>query len=119
MSRRSTYTPGEIKNFKTMIRTGEPIISIAERIAPMYGKSVVAMCGILYKVARTTYKIAEWDGPKRRTNKVGALANTTSNTTMVLPTNSTITNLNSHVRTTKTNSGARIERYDDHIRIYF
>lgn len=61
------YTAKEIKELKEIIRTGEPILQIAERLCEQYGTSRVALAGKLYKIAKHTTKVREWNGPKRKT----------------------------------------------------
>ena len=94
MSRKPIFSDFQVKEMKEIIRTGEPIAMIAERLADKYNVSEQCMCTKLYNVAKRTYKISEWKGPKKRSLKTSAAP------------------------TTVVTSG-RIERYDDHIRIYF
>jgi hypothetical protein len=103
MAKRENFvslTDQDVQRLKAMIRTGEPIYRIAERMAPVYKRSVNSFCVTLYNLAKRTYKIGEWNGPKRRRKK---------NTQPVA------------MKTTpsSTSTTARVEKYDDHIRIYF
>lgn len=99
MAKGQRLTTEEAQQLKAIIRTGEPIAAIADRMAAQYNRPVDSFRMTLYNLAKRTYKIAEWNGPKkRRTKNTTTPAQTTANT---VP------------------SVARVERYDDHIRIYF
>lgn len=63
------YTNAEIKEMKELIRTGEPLINIAEREHARFGATRKAFYTKLIKVARNTTKVREWEGPKRRRAK--------------------------------------------------
>jgi hypothetical protein len=91
-----SLTPKDKQNLKAMIRTGEPVYQIAKRVAPQYNRSVSSFTVTLYNLAKQTRKIAEWTGPKRtrRAKKAYEAAPTTT-------------------------KYAKVERFDDHIRIYF
>jgi hypothetical protein len=84
-----------VKEMKELIRTGEPIMQLAERLASKYGVSELSMRNKLYYVAKSTYKIADWNGPKRRTNAKSAEP--------------------SPIEV----KGKRVVMYSNHIRIYF
>lgn len=96
MSRKSIFTEAQIKEMKQEIRTGEPIVMLAEKLAPRYNVSENSMRIKLYSLARRTYKIAEWNGPKQRRTRI--------DNTLTVPTQVT---------------GKKVVMYDDHIRIYF
>jgi hypothetical protein len=96
MSRKSMFTDEQIKQMKQEIRTGEPIVMLAEKLAPRYNVSENSMRIKLYSLARRTYKIAEWTGPKQRRRRI--------DNTLTVPTQVT---------------GKKVVMYDDHIRIYF
>jgi len=96
MSRKSTFTSTQIKEMKEVIRTGEPIAMLAERLAPMYNMPENKLRTKLYSVAKRTKKIADWAGPKQRKTKI---ENTPTPPTQVI--------------------GKKVVMYDDHIRIYF
>jgi len=98
MSRKALFTDVQVQEMKEMIRTGEPIAMLAERLATKYNVTADTLRNKMYSVAKRTYKIAEWNGPKKRTQK---------NTTMSVNTN------------VPTAMGKKVEMYADHIRIYF
>lgn len=72
------YTNAEISRMKDLIRTGEPLIQIAEREYESFGVSVKTLAAKLGKVAKRTYNIKEWEGPKRRIFKEGKTVTTKS-----------------------------------------
>ena len=102
MPKGQRLTTEEVNQLKAIIRTGEPIVSISERLAAQYNRPEESFRTTLYMLAKRTYKIAEWNGPKRRRKK-----NIETPVAVEQPT--------SEVPTTM----ARVERYEDHIRIYF
>jgi hypothetical protein len=107
MSQRAQrLTLEEVKQLKAIIRTGEPLQRIAERMAPQYNRTVSSFYVTLYNLSKRTYKIAEWNGPKRRRTKNTTAPATPETAVMETP-------------RTPTQKIARVERYDDHIRIYF
>ena len=95
-----SLTPKDIQNLKAIIRTGEPVYQIAKRMAPQWNRNVASFTVTLYNLAKQTRKIGEWKGPKRtrRAKKTYETA---------------------PVETAPTTNYARVERFDDHIRIYF
>ena len=66
MARKSIFTDFQVKEIKEIIRTGEPVMMLAEKLAAKYNVPESSMRNKLYNIARRTYKIAEWQGPKRR-----------------------------------------------------
>lgn len=72
MSRRPIFSDFQVKEMKEFIRTGEPIVMLAERLAGKYNVSEQSMRTKLYSLAKRTYKIAEWNGPKRRSTRKAA-----------------------------------------------
>lgn len=92
MGRKTMYSPDAIKEMKSAIRTGKPIVQLAEEFSTKWGYNYISLKNKMYCLAKRTYKIREWDGAKRRTKTKAAYTAPTS---------------------------GRIERYDDHIRIYF
>lgn len=100
MSRKALFTDVQVQEMKEMIRTGEPIAMLAERLATRYNVTTDTLRNKMYSVAKRTRKIAEWNGPKRRRQK---------NTEM-----SSVTTTN-----VPTAMGKKVEMYADHIRIYF
>lgn len=97
MSRKSIFSDVQVKEMKESIRTGEPIVTLAERLAIKYNVSESTMRSKLYTVSKSTYKIAEWSGPKRRTKKVEESQEPQENTFVA----------------------KKVVMHADHIRIYF
>jgi hypothetical protein len=95
MSRKSIFSDFQVKEMKEIIRTGEPIVTLAERLAIKYNVSEPTMRTKLYSIAKSTYKIAKWNGPKRRIKKKEEEPQETSY------------------------AAKRVVMYEDHIRIYF
>lgn len=104
MSRKTMFTEAQIKEMKEIIRTGEPIIALAERLAPRYNVPENSMRSKLYSIAKRTYKIANWNGPKKRKLK----AKFTTPTDMPTPTSEPVEM-----------TGKKVVMYSDHVRIYF
>ena len=102
MSRKTIFTEAQIKEMKEVIRTGEPITMLAERLAPMYNVTENKLRSKLYSVAKRTKKIADWSGPKQRRTRMNNIV--TPATLPTLPTEMV---------------GKKVVMYDDHIRIYF
>lgn len=98
MARKPIFSDFQVREMKELIRTGEPIMMLAERLAVKYNVPEQSMRNKLYNVARRTYKIADWNGPKRRSTKKFEPSTVAAPVSVI---------------------GGRIERYDDHIRIYF
>jgi len=99
----SRLTTEQVQELKTVIRTGEPIAAIADRLAPQYGRKTSSFRITLYNLAKRTRKVAEWNGPKRRRTKN---TNATKRTEMV------------SIMQPRMMS-AMVEQHKDHIRIYF
>lgn len=99
MAKGQRLTAQETQQLKAVIRTGEPIAAIADRMATQYNRPVDSFRMTLYNLAKRTKKIAEWNGPKKRRTKNTSA--TSMNQTLTVP------------------NVSRVERYDDHIRIYF
>lgn len=59
------YTDAEVKQLKEIIRTGEPLRQIAIREHQNYNAPLNGFYQKLRQIAKSTYKIAEWNGPKR------------------------------------------------------
>lgn len=102
MSRKTIFTDAQIKEMKEVIRTGEPIVMLAERLAPRYNVPENSLRSKLYSVAKRTRKIADWAGPKQRRTKIEK---------MIIPSEAPTT--------PKEVKSKRVVMYDDHIRIYF
>jgi hypothetical protein len=94
MGRRTMYSPEAIKEMKSAIRTGRPIAHLAEEFSSKWGYNLLSLKNKMYSLEKRTYKIREWKGRKRRTTTKAASKAVATST-------------------------SRIERYDDHIRIYF
>jgi len=54
------YSPKEVIELKKIIRTGEPITQIAERIYEEYNTTSGALRAKLYSLAKNTTKIRTW-----------------------------------------------------------
>ena len=92
-----SLTKQDIQTLKSMIRTGEPILQIAKRMAPQYNRTPQSFAVTLYNLAKQTRKIAEWTGPKRQRRK-------STNQNRPMP---------------NTSTPVRVEKYADHVRVYF
>lgn len=55
------YSPKEVIELKEIIRTGEPINQIAERIHEEYNTTSGALRAKLYSLAKNTTKIRKWE----------------------------------------------------------
>ncbi len=102
MSRKTIFTEAQIKEMKEVIRTGEPIVMLAERLAPKYNVTENSLRSKLYSVAKRTRKIADWAGPKQRRTRIEK---------MIIPSDTPTT--------PKEVASKKVVMYDDHIRIYF
>lgn len=100
------YNTQDIKDLKELIRTGEPISRIAEREYQRFGApSAQALQVKMYKLAESTTKVREWNGPKRiRTAKPVAR----KSKGVVVPQG-----------TTFEGTPKKVEIFSDHFRIYF
>jgi hypothetical protein len=63
------YSNAEIKEMKELIRTGEPLIAIAEREHGRFNAGKTGFYLKLINVAKNTTKIKDWDGPRIRRAK--------------------------------------------------
>lgn len=99
------YSTNDIKELKELIRTGEPISRIAEREHTRFGTTVNALRVQLYKLAKSTTKIREWNGPKVE-RKPRAVKETPKG--FAVPEG-----------TTFEGTPKKVEIYKDHFRIYF
>ena len=111
MSRKTSFTEAQIKEMKQVIRTGEPIVMLAERLASQYNVTENTLRNKLYSVAKRTKKIADWTGPKKRVTKTENTS-TPDVDTMIVDAPTT-------TEATADVVGKRVVMYDDHIRIYF
>lgn len=102
MSRRPIFSDFQVREMKESIRTGEPIMMLAEKFAAKYDLPESSMRNKLYNLARRTYKISDWNGPKRRTRKPAEIQQ------VQFPNN-----------VLSGRSVRRITLEEDHIRIYF
>ena len=102
MAKGQRLTAQETQQLKAVIRTGEPIAAIADRMATQYNRPVDSFRMTLYNLAKRTKKIAEWNGPKKRRTKNTTDSAASVNQTVQVP-----------------HTMARVERHEDHIRIYF
>ena len=74
------YSTADIKEMKELIRTGEPLIAIAEREHSRFNTTKNAFYTKLISVSRNTTKIKTWDGPKRR--RIKSIINAVEGTSM-------------------------------------
>lgn len=105
------YNWREIKELKELIRTGEPIARIAQREAERFGTTPLALRMKMYKLAKSTNNIREWEGSKRvRKAKATTIAPTRTVETkgLLVPEG-----------TTFEGQSKRVVMYADHFRIYF
>jgi hypothetical protein len=106
MTKAKRLTADQVRELKKVIRTGEPITMIAERLAPQYDRPEESFRMSLYHIAKRTYKIAEWKGRgKRKLNPTKNEKRRAQQLTLALETPASTT--------------PRIEKYADHIRFYF
>lgn len=66
---RKPYSTTQVLELKEAIRTGKPFIQIAEHFSGKWDRSFVSLYSKVRSLAARTYKIREWEGPKRRVNK--------------------------------------------------
>ena len=66
---RKPYDRAQVMELKEAIRTGKPFIQIAEHFSGKWDRSFVSLYAKVRSLAARTYKIREWDGPKRRVTK--------------------------------------------------
>ena len=105
------YNWRDIKEMKELIRTGEPILRIARREYQRFGASSASAFAIkLYKLAKNTTKIREWQGPmrERRTKVQMVEAQAAAPKPLTVPEG-----------TTFEGTPKRVELHTDHFRIYF
>lgn len=102
MSKKPIFSDAQVKEMKENIRTGEPVVMLAERFAIKYNVPENKLRSKLYNLAKRTRKIAEWNGPKQRRTRMNNIV--TPATLPTLPTEMV---------------GKKVVMYDDHIRIYF
>lgn len=107
------YNWREVKELKELIRTGEPISRIAKRECGRFNTSAQALQMKMYKLAKSTNSIREWEGPKaerkpRRTKAQMAEAKQQTSTGLTVP-----------AGTTFEGTPKKVEIHTDHFRIYF
>lgn len=107
------YTKQQEREMKEAIRTGAPIITIAESLSEKWNRSLASVACKLYTLSRRTYKIADWNGPKRRRKKNTAAPITTNNN------NTTTTNNSRKEASPLEITGKKVVMFEDHVRIYF
>jgi hypothetical protein len=100
------YSWKDIKDMKELIRTGEPILRIARREYQRFGASSASAFAIkLYKLAKNTTKIREWEGSKKERKAKDQVA---APKALTVPEG-----------TTFEGTPKRVELHTDHFRIYF
>ena len=104
------YNWREIKELKELIRTGEPIARIAQRECVRFNTTPQALQMKMYKLAKSTNNIREWNGPKkiRRTKAQMAEARQDMSKGLAVP-----------AGTTFEGTPKKVEIHTDHFRIYF
>jgi hypothetical protein len=102
MSRKTIFTETQIKEMKDVIRTGEPIAMLAEKLATKYNVPEDKLRSKLYNVAKRTRKIADWNGPKQRRTRMRNVPTPSTPSTLPTPL-----------------MGKMVVMHQDHIRIYF
>jgi hypothetical protein len=63
---RKSYNTTQVLELKEAIRTGKPFIQIAEHFSGKWDRSFASLYSKVRSLAARTYKIREWQGPKRR-----------------------------------------------------
>ena len=66
---RKSYSTTQVLELKEAIRTGKPFIQIAEHFSGKWDRSFASLYSKVRSLAARTYKIREWQGPKRRVTK--------------------------------------------------
>lgn len=104
------YNWKDIKEMKDLIRTGEPILRIARREYQRFGASSASAFALkLYKLAKSTNMIREWEGSKReRKAKTVTPTVPTQEKGVMVPEG-----------TTFEGTPKKVVIYSDHFRIYF
>lgn len=62
------YSQLEVQRMKELIRTGKPILQIAQDEHKNFGARKGGFLQKLYKVSKSTRKIRKWEGPQRVRN---------------------------------------------------
>jgi hypothetical protein len=102
------YNTADINRMKILIRTGKPLIQIAEEQHESFGAPLKGFYTKLCKVAKHTTKVRQWEGPKIiRRKKIGKAA-------VVEPQGINVPEGVSLDFTSK-----RVIMHKDHVRIYF
>ena len=105
------YNTNDVREMKELIRTGEPIRRIAQREYQRFGApSAQALALKMYKLAESTRKVRDWNGPKRARTSTPVATTTTSTETR---------GLSLPQGTTFEGEAKRVEIYANHFRIYF
>jgi hypothetical protein len=82
---RKPYDRAQVMELKEAIRTGKPFIQIAEHFSGKWDRSFVSLYAKVRSLAGRTYKIREWDGPKRRVTRPYKKKSTTLSSSNVIP----------------------------------
>lgn len=102
------YTTNDIKELKELIRTGEPISRIAKRECTRFNTTPSALSIKMYKLAKNTTKIREWDGPKRSRTPKSERVVSEKEKGFTVPEG-----------TTFEGTPKKVQIFKDHFRIYF
>lgn len=68
MNKEFRYSQLEVQRMKELIRTGKPILQIAQEEYKNFGARKGGFLQKLYKVSKCTRKIRKWEGPKKVRN---------------------------------------------------
>lgn len=103
------YNYKDIRRMKELIRTGQPLLQIARNEYMNFGTTEKALYTKLQKVAKSTTKIREWDGPKRmRVQRQEPVSAPQQETGFAVPEG-----------TTFEGTPKKVVIYSNHFRIYF
>ena len=103
------YNTADIKRMKSLIRTGKPLIQIAEEQHKSFDASLKGFYTKLCKVAKHTTKVREWNGPKivrRKTIQKPLIVEKTEG-------------INVPQGVSLDFTSKRVVMHNDHVRIYF
>lgn len=100
------YSQLEVQRMKELIRTGKPILQIAQEEYKNFGARKNGFLQKLYKVSKSTRKIRKWEGPQKVRNtqpkpiEKGEVINVPKGVSLDL-------------------TAKKVMMYNDHVRIYF
>jgi hypothetical protein len=101
------YGTSDIQKMKELIRTGKPLVQIAEEEHNNFNATFSGFYAKLQKVAKHTTKVREWNGPKRiKRNTTNQVVEKTEGITMPEGVSLDFT-------------AKKVTMHNDHVRIYF